>query len=258
MKLATCAYSYRDLLKSGELTLEGFMDLAAELNFDGIEWTSYYFPETTKSFLMRIKRETFARGLDVSGTATGGNFADPDPGKRAAQIEHVKEWLVKSAWLGSSVLRVFAGACPEGIAVDQARTWVTDGLAACLPTAAAEGVILALENHGGLTADAAGTLALIEPFGGDPWIRLNLDFGNFTGAIYDQYEACAPHAATTHTKVTVRQGNDRELVDYRRVMRIMRAAGYKGYISIEYEEQEPPIPFVGRFAAYLRGCMIDA
>ena len=49
MKLATCAYSYRDLLKDGKMTLEAFMDLAAELNFDGIEWTAYYFPETTNA-----------------------------------------------------------------------------------------------------------------------------------------------------------------------------------------------------------------
>ena len=38
----------------------------------------------------------------------------------------------------------------------------------------------------------------------------------------------------------------------------MRAAGYNGYISIEYEEKEPPIPFVERFASYLRGCIVDA
>jgi len=119
-------------------------------------------------------------------------------------------------------------------------------------------VILALENHGGLTADAAGTLALVEPFDGNPWVRLNLDFGNFTGDIYGQYEACAPCTATTHTKVTVRQGEGREPIDYRRVVRIMRAAGYNGYISIEYEEKEPPIPAVERFAAYLRGCIVDA
>ena len=57
-------------------------------------------------------------------------------------------------------------------------------------------MILALENHGGLTADAAGTLALVEPFDGNPWVRLNLDFGNFTGDIYGQYEACAPCTAS--------------------------------------------------------------
>ena len=258
MKLATCAYSYRDLLTKGKMTLEEFMNLAAELNFDGVEWTAYYFPEETKSFLTNIKRETFIRGLDVSGTATGGNFANPDPEQRKAQIAKVKDWIVKSTWLGSSVLRVFAGVCPEGVERAEAEKWVTDGIAECLPLAEEEGVILALENHGGLTADADGTIALITPFDGNPWIRMNLDFGNFTNDIYAQYEKCAPYAATTHTKVTVRQGETRELVDYRRVVRIMQDAGYKGYISIEYEEKEPPIPYVERFASYLRGCIVDA
>jgi len=258
MKLGTCAYSYRDLLSAGEMTLIEFLDLTAELNFDGVELTSYYFPEETREFLVDIKRETFVRGLDICATATGGNFADPDEGKRAQQIEHVKGWIEKSAILGSTAMRVFAGGCPDGVERSVAQKWVTDGLAACAPTAEKEGVVLALENHGGLTADAEGTLALIAPFEGNPWVKINLDFGNFTGDIYGQYAACAPHTATTHTKVTVRQGDERELVDYRRVVRLMAEAGYNGYINIEYEEKEPPIPYVERFASYLRGCLVDA
>lgn len=257
MKLATCAYSYRDLLTKGKMTLLEFLDTAADLGFDGVEWTSYYFPETTKQYLTQIKRETFVRGLDISGTATGGNFTDADPAKRKKQIENVKSWIEKSAWLGSSVLRVFAGGCPEGTKREVAEGWVRDGLAECAKLGEKEGVILALENHGGLTADADGTLALVTPLD-SPWIRLNLDFGNFTGDIYSQYAQCAPYAATTHTKVTVRQGDKREKVDYRKVVRIMRDAGYRGYISIEYEEPEPPVDGVDRFAAYLRGCLVDA
>jgi len=257
MKLATCAYSYRDLLTKGKMTLLEFLDTAAGLGFDGVEWTAYYFPETTKEYLTRIKRETFVRGLDISGTAAGGNFADADPEKRKKQAENVRAWIEKSAWLGSSVLRVFAGGCPEGTKREVAEGWVRDGLAECARLGEKEGVILALENHGGLTADADGTLALVKPLD-SPWARLNLDFGNFTGDIYAQYARCAPYAATTHTKVTVRQGDTREKVDYRRVVRIMRQAGYRGYISIEYEEPEPPIEGVDRFAAYLRGCMVDA
>ena len=257
MKLGTCAYSYRDLLTAGKMTLLEFLDTAAGLGFDGVEWTAYYFPETTKEYLTRIKRETFVRGLDISGTAVGGNFADADEAKRRNQITHVKSWIERSAWLGSSVLRVFAGGCPEGTERSVAEQWVRDGLAECAEMAEEEGVILALENHGGLTADADGTLALITPLD-SPWVRLNLDFGNFTGDVYAQYAKCAPYAATTHTKVTVRQGDRREQVDYRRVVRIMREAGYRGYISIEYEEKEPPIVGVDRFAAYLRGCLVDA
>jgi sugar phosphate isomerase/epimerase len=246
------------MLTNGEMTPLEFLDLAAELNFDGVEWTSYYFPETTKEYLVNVKRETFVRGLDISATATGGNFADADPDKRKAQIDNVKEWIEKSVWLGSSALRVFAGGCPDEVERSEAEKWVTDGLAKCAVLAEKEGVILGLENHGGLTADAKGTLALIEPFKNNPWVRINLDFGNFTGDVYAQYEQCAPYTATTHTKVTVRQGDERELVDYRRVVRIMRENAYDGYINIEYEESEPPIPNVERFASYLRGCIVDA
>ena len=258
MKLGTCAYSYRDLLTSGKMTMVEFLDLAAELNFDGVELTGYYFAEETKDYLVGLKREAFARGLDICATATGGNFADVDQNKRAEQIAKVQAWIEISAILGSTALRVFAGACPEGVELAFARKWVVDGLAECAPKAASEGVILALENHGGLTADAEGTLALIEPFEENPWVQLNLDFGNFTGDIYSQYTACAPYAATTHTKLTVRQGEEREPVDYRRVVRLMREAGYSGYLNIEYEEKEPPIPYVERFASYLRGCLVDA
>ena len=82
--------------------------------------------------------------------------------------------------------------------------------------------------------------------------------GNVTGDIYAQYEQCAPHTVTTHSKVGVRQGEGRELVDYRKAVRIMRDAGYQSYIAIEFEEPEDPIVGVSRFAAYLRGCLVDA
>jgi len=258
MKLATCAYSYRDLLKSDKMTLEQFLDTARELNFDGVELTAYYFPELSADYLHHIKRETFSRGLDVSGTAVGGNFSNADPDKRKEQIAHVKEWIEHSVRLGSSVMRVFAGGAPEGAERAEAEKWVIDGLAECAKKAAKEGVILALENHGGLTSDAAGILVLVEPFKDNPWVGINLDFGNFTGDNYGQYRECAPHTVTTHCKVTVRQGDQREQVDYRKVVRILREAGYEGYLSIEYEEPVDPIVGVSRFAAYLRGCIVDA
>lgn len=258
MKLSCCAYSYRDLLKNDQMSLEEFLDVASDLGFDGVELTSYYFPEESREYLHHIKRETFVRGLDVSGTAVGDNFANADADKRRDQIAHVKDWIQKSALLGSPVMRVFAGAAPEGTERSVAEGWVRDGLAECAEVGRDYGVMLGLENHGGLTADATGTLALIEPFADNPWVGLNLDFGNFTGDIYEQYHLCAPHAVTTHAKVSVRQGQEREKVDYRKVVRIMREAGYMGYLAIEYEEPDDPVVGVDRYAAYLCGCIEDA
>jgi len=257
MKLACCAYSYRDLLTTGKMTLEQFLDTAVELGLDGVELTQYYFPEETPDYLHHIKREALVRGLDVSGTAVGGDFSDADRGKRRGQIEHVKDWIAKSEMLGSPVMRVFAGRAPDGVLRSVAEQWVRDALAECAEVGAAHGVVLALENHLGLTGDAEETLALVEPLD-SPWVAINLDFGNFRGDMYEQFRRCAPRAVTTHAKVAVAQGDAREQVDYRRVVRIMREAGYRGYISIEYEERGDPVAGVSHFAAYLRGCLVDA
>ena len=258
MKLSTCAYSYRDRLKSGQMTMEGFLDTCAELRFDGVELTQYYFPEESDDYLNHLKREALRHGLDVAGAGIGGNFINTDADERRKQIAHVCDWLVKSAKLGAPVLRVFAGYQPEGTDEETARGWVRDGLAECSETAAKAGVVIGLENHGGVTATADGVLSLLEPFADNEWVGLNLDFGNFTGDIYGQYARCAAHAVTTHVKQTVRQGDEREQVDYRRVVRIMREVGYAGYMSIEYEEPSDQVVGVDRFAAYLRGCMLDA
>jgi sugar phosphate isomerase/epimerase len=258
MKLSCCAYSYRDLLTAGRMRMEGFLDTCVELGFDGAELTQYYFPEESDAYLAHVKREALRRGLDVSGTAVGGNFSHPDAEAREKQIAHVTDWVEKSARLGSPVLRVFAGGCPKGVEEEVAVGWVQEGLEGCAGAAARFGVVLALENHGGLTGTADGVLGLLEPFSESPWVGLNLDFGNFTGPIYEQYARCAPLAVTTHAKVTVRQGEEREAVDYRRVVRLMREAGYRGYLAIEYEEPDDPVVGVDRFAAYLRGCLTDA
>ncbi len=257
-KLSCCAYSYRELLTKDKMTLEGFLDTCVELGFDGVELTQYYFPQEDDEYLANLKREVFTRGLGVAGTAIGGNFINEDAEARRKQIDHVKDWLVKSAKLGSPVLRVFAGYQPDGVDLETAEDWVRDGLAECAPVAAECGVVLGLENHGGVTADADGVLRLLDPFADEPWVGLNLDFGNFTGDIYGQYARCAAHAVTTHAKVTVRQGEERERVDYRKIVRLMREAGYARYLSIEFEEREDPVVGVDRFAAYLRGCMVDA
>ncbi len=258
MKLSCCGYSFRDLLTSGKMTMEGFLDRCAELGFDGVELTQYYFPEETDKYLHHVKREAFRRGLEISGTAVGGNFSNADAPAREKQIKHVLDWLEKSAKLGSPVLRVFAGEQPKGTDAKTASGWVRDGLARCAETAEKFGVALGLENHGGLTSTADGVLSLLQPFAKNPWVGLNLDLGNFTGDIYAQYARCAPVTITTHAKVTVRQGDKREQVDYRRAVRILREAGYRGFLAIEYEESDDAAVGVDRFAAYLRGCLVDA
>jgi hydroxypyruvate isomerase len=114
-------------------------------------------------------------------------------------------------------------------------------------------VLLALENHGGLTATAEGTLALLHAVN-QPSLGLNLDFGNFRGDIYRQFAACAPYAVATHAKPAAHhpEPDKRQPVDYPQVRTMLEAAGYRGFLAMEYEEEEPAETGVPRFFQQLR------
>ena len=239
MPLSCCAYSYRQALQAEEMTLFDFMRRCRELGFQGVELTAYYFPTTERPFLEEIKQAAQTQGLAISGTAVGSNFAQPDADLRREQVAMTKAWIEHSVTLGAPTLRVFAGYVREGQTEQEAFDNVVACLEECVPLAEARGIKLALENHGGLTATADGTLRLIQAVS-SPALGQNLDFGNFTGDIYGQFVACAPYAVATHVKrQAVITPGQRETIDYRRVRQIMEEAGYQGFYAIEYEEEEP-------------------
>ena len=112
-KLSLAAYSYRQLLTGTkpELTLTDFIDDCAKFGLDGTELTSYYFPASpTPEFLYQLKSHSFRKGLDISGTAIRNDFGFADGAKREENIAHVKAWIDYAEMMGTSVIRVFAGA----------------------------------------------------------------------------------------------------------------------------------------------------
>jgi len=252
MKVSCCAYSLREMLKDGRMSLEGFVDFCADNRLDAVELTSYYFPETKRTYLNGLKQHVFRRGLAVSGTAVGGAFTEPDAEKRAQHIAMVKEWIDHSVVLGSPCLRVFAGPVPEGWTEAQAFDWAVKGLRDCVPYAQRKGVVIALENHGGITSTADQILAFAKAIRSRAF-GINLDCGNFGQDPYGEMQRTARYAVTTHAKVRTKSPEGRQLVDYARVRQILDKAGYRGYLSIEYEEPEDPLIAVPRFASYLRG-----
>ena len=73
-----------------------------------------------------------------------------------------------------------------------------------------------------------------------PWAGINLDIGNFPDDGYKQIEMCAPYATNVHFKTAVHVNKQKQPADWPRVLRILGAAGYKGYLSLEYEEEAGP------------------
>ena len=251
MRLGCCAYSYRDLLKDGQWTLQDFIRTCCELGLDGVELTSYYFPNTERSYLNDIKRCCAGYGLHVAGTAVGSNFCKAAEAERREQVEMTKQWIDYSVVLGAPCIRVFAGPIPEGHTEDEAVGWAVAAMRECAEYGGERGVLVAMENHGGITATAPQVERLVKAVD-HPWFGLNLDFGNFRDP-QTEFAPVAPHAVTTHAKVTHRdrEGNSRT-VDYAFARHVMEQVGYKGYISIEFEEPEDPRDGVPRFVEELK------
>lgn len=243
-KFSLAAYSYRDLLqgKSKKLTIEDFIDDCAKFNLDGTELTSYYLPQNGPPEAFRaLKASAFRLGLDVSGTAVGNDFCHPPGETRNKQIASVKRWIEYADLMDAPVIRIFSGSAKAGQTVEDANQLAIDAIDECCEHAGKYGVFLALENHGGLTDDADNMLKIVQAVK-SKWFGVNVDTGNFrTADPYGDLAKIAPYALNVQVKVNIHPaGKSTEKADFKRLAEIIRTAGYRGYIVLEFEEKGDP------------------
>jgi sugar phosphate isomerase/epimerase len=261
LKLSLAAYSFNKLMdlrksKKPSMTQEQFIDLAASYGLSAVELTQYYFPETSPGYLAAIKGRCTRLGLDISGTAVGNNFCVTDPAKLREQIDIVKQWAEHTARLGGKTMRIFAGGLVKGDTEEAARKRCIEAIQESCDHAGKFGVYLALENHGGIVASADQFLAIVTAVKHD-WFGVNLDTGNFhTPDPYGDVAKAAPYAVTVQIKVEMQsQGHPKEAADLKRVVEILRAAHYRGYVALEYEAPEDPMKAVPRHLGELKELM---
>ena len=243
-KFSLAAYSYRDLLTGDppQLTMADFISDCAKMGLEGTEPTSYYFPDpTTYDYLRSLKQQCFQLGLDVSGTAIRNDFGFPPGKEREQQILWVKRWVDYAEVLGAPVIRIFAGYQKEGVPPEQSHSLMVAGMEECCDYAGQHGVHLALENHGGPTLTVDGMLAFVRDVQ-SPWFGINLDTGNFPSQDpYGDLAKIAPYALNVQVKVVITDPQQKkEPSDFSRLAEILRAANYRGYIVLEYEEAGDP------------------
>jgi len=254
LRLSLAAYSFRDYFRDTNhdrevqtdagkrIDLFQFVDYCAAQDCAGAELTSYYFPkDTDEAFLIKLRRHCFLRGVEVSGTSVGNTFTDPPGEKRAAQLRHVKQWVDNAAVLGAPHIRVFAGGAPKGTSKEEAKKHCIAALEECGDYAGKRGIFLGIENHGGIVAEPGDLLDIVRSVR-CPWIGINLDSANFqTDDPYRDFERCAPYAVNVQMKAEVRpRGEKSEDADLARLVKILRAANYQGYVALEYESKEDP------------------
>lgn len=256
MKLSLAAYSYRDALtaKENPMHLDDFVRLCADFNLDGTELTSYYFPKDFgDDYLVHLKQLTFRLGLDISGTAIGNDFCVKPGPDRDKQLANTRKWIDNAALMGAPVIRIFAGSVPSGDSEADAIARCVEGINESLEYAAKKGVILALENHGGITATPEQMLKIIAGVKDSPWFGVNLDGGNFrTADPYADLAKIAPYAVNAQIKTDLHPPGGRVDTDLERVLKVLADAGYRGYIVLEYEGKEDPRVAVPKHLETLR------
>jgi sugar phosphate isomerase/epimerase len=241
LKLSLAAYSFRQWLdlKKPTMSLFEFIDLASEYPLKAVELTSYYFAETSEQYLDKLRAHADKKKLAISGVPVGNNFCFRDDAKRQAEIDKVIAWVERAARLGAETVRIFAGNLEKGDTLEAAQKRVVEAVEKCCEVAQKKGVMLALENHGGITATPEQLLALVKPVKSKS-LGVNIDTGNFrTPDPYADLVKIAPYGVVSQVKTEVTPtGKKTEEADLARMIRILKEANFHGYVVLEYEAKE--------------------
>jgi L-ribulose-5-phosphate 3-epimerase len=236
------AYSYRQALQAKSLSYEDLIRIAVDTNTDGIDMTVYWLPSTSDDYLLPLRRLAYKNRVEIYSIGTRVRLAQPTPELRDEQLNDLRKWLDVAQKVGATHVRVFGGAKPDGATLEQAIGFAAETLKRGAELAGARGLILGVEDDGGITDFAKETIEIVKR-ADSPWAGMNLDIGNFRPpAVYDQIEMSIPYAVSTHvkTELALDDGKTRAPFDWDRVFRMFAAHGFRGYMGLEYEASADP------------------
>ena len=153
-------------------------------------------------------------------------------------------------------MRIFAGDLQPGQSLAEAQKNCVESIEACADHAARRGVLLGLENHGGIVAEADSLLTIVKAVRSD-FFGINLDSANFrTDDPYGDLERCVPYAVSVQIKTEIQpRGQEKREADLARIVEIVKKSGFRGYATLEYEAAEPPLTAVPRDLERLRALL---
>lgn len=255
--LAVSSYSYWHF-RPPKYPIEKVIDSAARIGFDGVEILHRQMDNETPPYVNGLKRRAFDQGLSLVMLSIHQDFVFPDRAERQKHIDHTLRCLELSARLGIPCMRLNSGRWKtipsfddlmkvkgdeppvKGYTNEDAIKWCVESIQACLPEAESLGVMMALENHWGLTTSVE-TLLKIHSMVNSPWLGLNMDTGNYPGDPYAGIAQLAAKANIVQAKTYYGGGEWYTLdLDYPRIAGILRQHNFNGWVSLEMEGKENP------------------
>ena len=239
--ISLAQWSLHNTLNAGKLDNLDFPAYTKE-HFDihAVEYVNRFFASADKAYAKRLLARTEDIGVKnllimIDGE---GNLGDQDDANRRQSVENHFKWVECAEVLGCHSIRVNAGGAGSENEVAYAAA---KGLTALSRFAADYGINVIVENHGGYSSRATWLASVIREVGMVNCGTLP-DFGNFKVSDTERYDIylgikeLMPFAKGVSAKSNDfdEAGNETEM-DYYRILKIVKEAGYRGFIGIEYE-----------------------
>lgn len=224
-----------------------FARLAGELGFEGLDYSGILLGENhaDPKYLAELNRRAADAGVRNLIILVDLNvpLGALDETARQKAVDKFLPWLDAAATLGCTGIRVNARGEAALPAAEQSRL-VADGVARLLQVSVPLNLDVLIENHGeGLACDGEWIASVVKRVNHARCGTLP-DFGNFqknrsTGEFHDRYTGVAamlPFAKCVCAKThDFDAKGDECYTDYARMLGLVAAAGYRGWIEVEYE-----------------------
>lgn len=260
-KLSLAQWSLHKAIWEKKLDAFDFAPKSKSLGFEGLEYVSGLYKEHmeaassplagVKSLTKKLLEKSSSTGMEnllimIDGE---GDLGTRDKAKRLEGVENHKKWVDAAHALGCHSIRVnlFGDGTPE-----EQEDASADSMRRLAEYAQDKKVNILVENHGGMSSNPqwvvnvmkkanmpnAGTLPdfgnfCIEREGGERWGAPCI---NEYPDIYEAVQLMMPYAKAVSAKsYTFDEKGDETKIDYYKMMKVVRDAGYTGYVGVEFE-----------------------
>lgn len=240
-EISLAEWSLHKTLFEGKMDNLDFPETAAKtFGIHAVEYVNQFFKDKAndKAYLSDLNQRAKDNGVKnvlimIDGEGPLGSTVEKE---RLQAVENHYKWVEAAKFLGCHAIRV--NAAGKGTA-EEVKTAAIDGLGRLSEFAAQHSISVIVENHGGISSHGDWLSAVLQGVGKANCGSLP-DFGNFYE--YDRYQGVKdlmPFAKGVSAKANVfDQKGDEVNIDYRKMLQIVKDAGYNGYIGIEYEGSE--------------------
>jgi L-ribulose-5-phosphate 3-epimerase len=254
LNISLAQWSIHRALENGSLQAENFAAIAKnDFGITAVEYVNSFYKDhaTDAAFwqLMKVKADSLGVKSLLIMVDNEGDLGNPKEEERIIAVTNHHKWVDAAKILGCHSIRVNAfGDGSKG----EVKAAMIASLAQLGAYAASKNMNVLIENHGLYSADGKWVADVITTVN-LPNVGTLPDFGNWCTAAkwgstepskdckeaYDRYQGVAdmlPFAKGVSAKSYQfdEQGNEK-IIDYKRMLQIVKDSGFNGYIGVEYE-----------------------